>query len=49
MSTRSTTTDGTLVYSGLGSTIADTSVTNGTSYHYAVWIQRGGRTSARPG
>ena len=35
-------TDGTLVYSGSGDGFFDTGLTNGTTYWYAVWIQRAG-------
>jgi lysophospholipase L1-like esterase len=39
-------TDGTVAYSGTGTTLADTGLTNGVDYHYAVWAQRSGRLSA---
>jgi lysophospholipase L1-like esterase len=38
--------DGTLVYSGTGTSVSDTGLTNGTSYHYAVWVSRGTTLSA---
>ena len=38
--------DGTLVYSGIGSTATDTGLTNGTDYHYAAWVARGPDLSA---
>jgi hypothetical protein len=34
--------DGTVVFNGAGTTVTDTGLTNGTSYHYAVYVLRGG-------
>src|SRR6185437_6888099 len=31
-------TDGTVVFNGVGTSVADTAVANGTSYHYGVWV-----------
>ena len=33
-------TDGTVLLDGIGTSIADTAVTNGLTYHYAIWVQR---------
>jgi cellulose 1,4-beta-cellobiosidase len=34
--------DGTVVLNGTGTSVADTGLTNGTTYHYAVWTVAGG-------
>ncbi|HKP19224.1 MAG TPA: FG-GAP-like repeat-containing protein [Gaiellaceae bacterium] len=39
--------DGTLVYSGTGASLADTTVTNGLEYHYAAWVDSAGTLSTR--
>ncbi len=38
--------DGTLVYSAKGASFTDLGVANGVEYHYAVWVERAGITSA---
>ena len=39
-------TDGTQVYAGGGTSLADTSVANGTTYYYSAWARLGTRYSA---
>src|SRR6185312_11134259 len=38
-------TDGAAVYSGIAASTTDTGLSNGTNYHYAVFVQRDGQTS----
>ena len=41
-------TDGTQIYSGTASSASDTGLANGTTYHYAIWVERDGLLSFTP-
>ena len=41
-------TDGTVVYTGTGTSFSDIGVTNGTTYYYAVWSVRRGEIATAP-